>query len=255
MPTLDTAMDGISSMEDTEETSKPASPLKRFAPLAVIAAGLALFFALDGPSYINMDTLRDNREVLAGFVQDNLVIALLGFMALYAVLVAISFPGASILTLVGGFLFGAFTGTAAVVIGATLGATAVFFAAKTALGASLRDKLGSGKLAKFEAGLKDNELSYLFILRLVPLFPFFLVNVAPALFNVKTRNYVLSTFFGIIPGSFVYASVGNGIGAVFDSGGEANLSGLMFQPQVILPILGLMVLALIPVIYKRVKRG
>ena len=245
MNTLNTAVEAV-----------PApSPLKRFAPLAVIAAGLALFFALDGPSHINMDTLRDNREVLAAFVENNHVIALLGFTALYAVLVAISFPGASILTLVGGFLFGTVAGTAAVVVAATLGATAVFFAAKTALGASLRDRLGSGKLAKFEEGLRDNELSYLFILRLVPLFPFFLVNVAPALFNVKTRNYVLSTFFGIIPGSFVYASVGNGIGAVFDRGGEADLGGLMFQPQVILPIVGLILLALVPILYKRFTRG
>jgi len=236
----------------------PDSPLRRFAPLAVIAITLVLFFVFDGPSYFNMETLRENREVLSVFVKDNALLAFAGFIALYAVLTGISFPGASILTIVGGFLFGAFAGTAAVVVGATIGATAVFFAAKTALGASLREKLGpnskgESKLAKFEEGLRDNELSYLFILRLVPIFPFFLVNVAPALFDVKTRNYILSTFFGIIPGSFVYASVGNGIGAVFDRGEDANLSGLMFQPQVILPIIGLILLALIPVIYKRMK--
>jgi uncharacterized membrane protein YdjX (TVP38/TMEM64 family) len=241
------------AIDTAPDASEAKSPIKRFAPLGIIALGLALFFYFDGPSYVNMDSLRENREVLAGFVQENFLLAFLGFIAAYAVLVAISFPGSSILTIVGGFLFGAFTGTLGVVIAATLGATAIFFAAKTAFGESLRAKLGSGKLAKFEEGLKDNELSYLFILRLVPIFPFFLVNVAPALFDVKTRNYMISTFFGIIPGSFVYASVGNGIGAVFDRGEEANLSGLMFQPAVIGPILGLIALAMIPVIYKRVK--
>ena len=241
------------AIDTAPDASEAKSPIKRFAPLGIIALGLALFFYFDGPSYVNMDSLRENREVLAGFVQEHFLLAFLGFIAAYAVLVAISFPGSSILTIVGGFLFGAFTGTLGVVIAATLGATAIFFAAKTAFGESLRAKLGSGKLAKFEEGLKDNELSYLFILRLVPIFPFFLVNVAPALFDVKTRNYMISTFFGIIPGSFVYASVGNGIGAVFDRGEEANLSGLMFQPAVIGPILGLIALAMIPVIYKRVK--
>ena len=239
------------TLEADAEASKPL--WKRLLPLGVIAAGLAIFFALDGPSYINLDTLRENRDVLAGFVQDNFVVAILGFIALYAVLTAISFPGAWILTVVGGFLFGTVAGTAGVVIGATLGAIALFLAAKSAFGDVLRKKVDSDRLRKFEEGLRENELSYLFILRLVPLFPFLLVNIAPAFFDVKLRNYALATFFGIIPGSLVYASVGNGIGAVFDRGEEANLSGLMFQPQVILPILGLIALALIPVIYKRVK--
>ena len=236
-----------------DTTPAPAPLWKRFLPLAVIGAGLAAFFALGGPDYISMDALRENRDVLAGFVQSNFALALFGFVALYAVLVAISFPGASLLTLVGGFLFGVWTGTLAVVVAATLGATAVFFAAKTAFGDALKRKLDGERLGKFEEGLRENELSYLFILRLVPLFPFFLVNIAPALLDVKTRNYVLSTFLGIIPGSFVYASVGNGIGSVFDAGGEAKLSGLMFQPSVILPILGLIMLALVPVIYKRIR--
>ena len=240
---------------DTTQTDAPAptSPIKRFAPLAVIVLGMVAFFALGGPDYINLDTLKDNRETLAAFVQDNFVVAILGFMALYAVLVAISFPGASVLTLSGGFLFGVVTGTTAVVLGATLGATIVFLVARTAFGDTLRSKLDGERLKKFEAGLRENELSYLFILRLVPVFPFFLVNIAPALFDVKTRNYVLSTLFGIIPGSLVYASVGNGIGAVLDQGGEIQLAGLMTQPSVILPIVGLALLALIPVVYKRVK--
>jgi len=226
---------------------------KRLLPLGIIAIALGAFFALGGPDYINMESLRENRDVLAGFVESNFVIAILGFIAIYAVLTAISFPGAWVLTLVGGFLFGTVTGTLAVVIAATLGATALFLAARYAFGDILRSKADGGAIKKFEKGLKEDELSYMFILRLVPIFPFFLVNIAPAFFDVKLRNYLIATFFGIIPGSFVYASVGNGIGAVFDSGEDANLSGLMFQPSVILPIIGLILLAMIPVVYKRIK--
>ena len=110
-------------------------------------------------------------------------------------------------------------------------------------------------MQKFEAGLKENEFSYMFILRLIPAFPFFIVNIVPALFDVKLRNYMITTLLGIIPGSLVYASVGNGIGAVFDQGGEVQLSGLMLQPKVILPIVGLILLSLLPIIHKKIRAG
>ena len=246
-----THMDELS----TDAPPRGKSLARRLAPLLVVAGGLGAFFALDGPSYVSLDTLRDNRAALGAFVQENWLLAFAGFMALYAVLVAISFPGASVLTLVGGFLFGTLAGTLGVVVGATLGAVAIFAMARTAFGQTLKAKADGKLLGRFEEGLRENELSYLFILRLVPLFPFWLVNIAPAFFDVKLRNYAIATFFGIIPGSLVYASVGNGIGAVFDRGEEADLAGLMFQPAVIGPILGLVGLALIPVIYKRLKRA
>ena len=237
----------------TPETPEAKPLWRRLLPLGVIALGLALFFALGGPGYINIDALRDNRDVLAAFVSDNFVVAIIGFIAIYATLTAISFPGAWVLSVVGGFLFGTWVGGFAIVTGATIGAVALFLAARSAFGDVLRRRFDGELLRKFQKGLQDNELSYLFILRLVPLFPFLLVNIAPALFDVKLRNYIIATFFGIIPGALVYASVGNGIGAVFDRGEDANLSGLMFQPSVILPIIGLIALALVPVIYKRVK--
>jgi uncharacterized membrane protein YdjX (TVP38/TMEM64 family) len=235
---------------DQQTVSK--SPIKRFAPLLVIAAGLAAFFALGGPQYFNLESLRANREVLAAFVDGNFLLAILGFMGLYAVLTAISFPGASVMSLFGGFMFGTVAGTFGIVIGATLGATALFLAARYAIGDSLRKKAGP-YMQKFEAGLKENEFSYMFILRLIPAFPFFIVNIVPALFDVKLRNYMITTLLGIIPGSLVYASVGNGIGAVFDQGGEVQLSGLMLQPKVILPIVGLILLSLLPIIHKKIR--
>lgn len=237
---------------DVPETGAKKSLVKRLAPLGIIAAALALFFALGGPDYVNLDTLKDNRELLSGFVKDNLVLTLAGFIALYAVLVGISFPGASFLSIFGGFMFGTLMGGAGIVIGATIGAAGIFLAARYAIGDALSKKAGP-YMKKFETGLKENELSYLFILRLIPAFPFFIVNIVPALFDVKLRNYIISTFFGIIPGALVYASIGDGIGAVFDAGDDVKLSGLMTQPRILAPIIGLIVLALIPVIYKKIK--
>lgn len=236
-----------------EPAAKAPKPLwKRLLPLGITALALGLFFALGGPDYVSIDSLRENRDALSALVSDNFALVLLGFIALYAILVGISFPGASFLTIFGGFLFGTLVGGMAVVIGATIGATAIFLAARYAFGDALSKKAGP-YMRKFEAGLKENELSYLFILRLIPAFPFFIVNIVPALFDVKLRNYVLSTFIGIIPGSFVYASVGAGVGAIFDTGGEVQLSGLMLQPKIIGPIVGLIALSLLPILYKKFK--
>ena len=245
-------MTDLATIEADAPASTPKPLWKRLLPLGIIGVALALFFALGGPDYVSIDSLRENRDALAALVTDNFLFVFLGFIGLYALLVGISFPGAGFLSIFGGFLFGTLTGAFGIVIGATIGATAIFLAARYALGDTLRAKAGP-YMKKFEAGLKENELSYLFILRLVPLFPFFIVNIVPALFDVKIRNYVLSTAFGIIPGSLVYASVGAGIGAIFDAGEEVQLSGLMLQPKVIGPILGLIALSLVPILYKKFK--
>lgn len=245
-------IDTLDESAPQAEISSAPSGLKRFAPLAIVAIALTAFFALGGPQYLNIETLRDNRELLTGFVESNFILAIGGFIMLYALLVGISFPGASILSLFGGFMFGTIAGTSGIVIGATLGATCIFLAARYALGDSLRKKAGP-YMAKFEDGLKENEFSYMLILRLVPAFPFFIVNIVPALFDVKLRNYALTTFLGIIPGSLVYASVGAGVGEIFEQGGEVELGGLMLQPKVILPIVGIIALSLLPIIYKKIK--
>lgn len=232
------------------ETGASKTGIKRFLPVLLIVSGFVAFFAVGGPEYINLDSLRDNQDMLKAFVAENLLVSLLGFLVLYAVLVAISVPGASFLSIFGGFLFGILPGTIAVVIGATIGATTLFMAARSAFGTGLAAKAGPF-MQKFEKGLKENELSYLFILRLVPLFPFFIVNIVPALFDVKIRNYIFSTLFGIIPGALVYVSVGNGIGDALRAGEDVPLSGLMFRPAVIWPIIGLILLSSIPIVYKK----
>ena len=137
--------------------------------------------------------------------------------------------------------------------GATAGATIVFLIARSALGETLRAKAGP-RIRRMEEGFRADALSYLLVLRLIPLFPFWLVNIVPAFLGVPVRTYVLGTFIGIIPGSFVYASVGNGLGAVFEAGGTPDL-GIIFEPAILLPIVGLAVLALLPVAYRKVRVG
>ena len=172
-------------------------------------------------------------------------------MALYAAVIALSVPGGAILTIAGGFLFGIAPATLYVVVGATIGATIIFLIARTALGDSLRARAGP-RIRRMEEGFRADALSYLLVLRLIPIFPFWLVNIVPAFLGVPLRTYVLGTFVGIIPGSFVYASVGNGLGAVFEAGQTPDL-GIIFKPEILLPIVGLAALALLPVAYRRYR--
>ena len=244
----------MAQLDDTPAEERKGSAIKRFLPLAIIGAALAAFFAFDLQYFVSLDALQAYRGELTDFADANPLLAPLGLVALYALLVAISFPLASFLTIFAGFMFGTLIGGTAVLFGATLGAAIIFAVAKTALGDSLRRKAGPW-MQKFEAGFQENELSYLFIVRLVPAFPFWLINLAPALLGMKLRNFVIATFFGIIPGTFVYASIGAGAGAVLDAGDELNLSWtLMLQPEILLPLVGLMVLGAIPVVIKRFRK-
>ncbi len=233
-----------------KDTPKAQSKLLgRIVPLALIGAGFGAFVLFDLGSYLSLDALRENRAWLATQVADNHLLAALTFIAVYAAAVAVSVPGATVLTLLGGFLFGALWGTAYTVIGATLGATLIFLAAKTALADLLRAKAGAA-LAKMQDGFRENELNYLFVLRLVPAFPFFIVNIVPGLLGVSLRNFVIATFFGIIPGTAVYATFGAGLGEIFESGGELSLEGIL-SPELVAGMIGLAALAVLPVIIKK----
>jgi uncharacterized membrane protein YdjX (TVP38/TMEM64 family) len=215
----------------------------------VLIAGLVVFFALGLQRYISFEVLRENREALLAWVQQKGLLAAIIYIMIYAVAVAFSLPGGAVMSITGGFLFGTLWGALYIVIGATLGATALFIIAKTALGDPLRTRAGPW-LQKMEAGFRENAMSYLLVLRLVPLFPFFVVNLVPAFLGVSLPTYVIGTFFGIIPGVFVYASVGAGLGSIFDSGETFSASGIL-TPQILIALIGLAILALIPVVYKK----
>jgi uncharacterized membrane protein YdjX (TVP38/TMEM64 family) len=224
---------------------------KRLIPLFVLAAGLVAFFALGLDQYLTFDALKENRAWLLDQVEQSPVFAALVYMAIYIAVVAFSLPGGAVMTITGGFLFGQWLGSVYVVFAATVGATILFIAAKTALGDLLRAKAGPF-LQKMEAGFREDALSYLLVLRLIPLFPFFIVNLVPAFLGVSLQVFFIATFAGIIPGSFVFATVGAGLGSIFDAGGDFSAGGIL-TPEIITALVGLAVLALLPVIYKRYK--
>lgn len=222
----------------------------RLLPLLLLVIGFTLFFYLDGPSYIDLNNLKAQRANLAALVERLGIFAPILYGALYALVVALSLPLGSVMTITAGFLFGIAVGTASVVIGATIGASILFVAIQMGFGQSSRgDSGGDGWMNKMQAGFKRNAFSYLLVLRLVPVFPFALVNMAAALVGMPLSAYFFATLFGIMPGTFVYILVGNGLGAIFDSGGTPNL-GIIFEPLYLAPILGLAVLVLLPVGYR-----
>ncbi len=225
--------------------------LKRWLPLALMVIGVAVAFAAGLDRYLTFDALRDNRATLLDLVERHWLIASLGFVLAYTVVVALSLPGATIMTLAGGFLFGVATGSALTVVGATLGATALFLIARTALGDLLRQKAGPF-LARMADGFNKDAFNYLLFLRLVPVFPFWAVNLVPAVLGMRLGPFVLATALGIIPGTVVFAAFGAGLGSVFDSGAEVDLKSVL-NPTLIAALVGLGLLALLPVAVKRIR--
>jgi uncharacterized membrane protein YdjX (TVP38/TMEM64 family) len=224
--------------------------IMRWLPIALIGAGAAAAVYFGG-DYLSFSALSENREALTAFRDANFAMTVAIFMALYVVAVAFSVPGAVWLTIGAGFLFGTALATGLTVIAATVGAVLIFLAARTSLGAALHEKAGAW-LGRIEAGFREGEVSYLLIMRLVPAVPFFIANLAPAFLGVRLSTFAWTTLVGIIPGTAVYASVGAGLGAVFDQGGEPDL-GIIFTPAVLGPLLGLAALSALPVIVKKLR--
>jgi uncharacterized membrane protein YdjX (TVP38/TMEM64 family) len=222
--------------------------------LAIIAAILALR-ATGLAEHLSLETLARHRVALTEFVADNLLLAALAYVAIYAAAVALSVPGAVILTLTGGFLFGAVLGTLLTVVAATLGATGIFLLATRIFGADALDRLGP-TAQKLAEGIRGNAASYLLVLRLVPIFPFFLVNLVPAFVGVKLLTYVVTTFVGILPGTAVFTLAGAGLGDVLAAGGDFDI-GSVLTPQIIGALLGLAALSLaaIPIKARLARRS
>lgn len=227
---------------------KTSSPWTRYLPIAVIATGAvaALFFARD---YLSFDALAANYQHLIDWRDQNWALSIVVFMAAYTLSVAFSVPGAVWLTLIGGFLFGTVLGSVMVVSAATLGAVLIFIAARTALGDTLRAR-ASGWLARMEDGFREGQISYLLIMRLVPAVPFFVANLAPAFLGARLWTYTWTTLLGIIPGTVVYISIGAGLGEQL-ARGEAPDLGVIFEPHILGPLLGLAFLAALPLVLKR----
>ncbi|MFK7837302.1 MAG: TVP38/TMEM64 family protein [Sulfitobacter sp.] len=239
-------------MTDMSNVTPEKSGLRRYLPLIAIAV-VAVVGAFTLRDYLSFDALRDNREALIAFRDSNYLLTVLAFIAVYVTIVAFSLPGAAIGTLTGGFLFGTALGTGINITGATIGAVLIFQAARMGLGDRLKERMDAsdGLVAKIKKGIDENQWSMLFFIRLVPAVPFFVANLIPAFVGVPLYRFAISTFVGIIPGSLVYTSVGAGLGEVFAKGETPNL-GIIFEPHILLPILGLTALSVLPVVIKAV---
>jgi uncharacterized membrane protein YdjX (TVP38/TMEM64 family) len=223
-------------------------PLKRWLPIGIIATALATAYALGLHDYISVQTLSDNREALQSFVAQNMLLAALTYMAVYILAVALSFPGASFLTIASGFSFGWLLGGALTAVSATIGASIIFLAARTAFGDLLQRKAGD-RILKLRDGFQEDSFNYLLFLRLAPIFPFWLINLAPALFGMRLGPYVLATFVGILPGTFAYAYFGQGISSAID------MEGSVVSPELLIGLGALGLASLLPVVLKRIRRA
>ena len=228
-----------------------ATMLKRWLPLMILAGLIAAVFAFGLDRYLSLEALRDNRAALLAIVEDHMLTTAVGFVLVYAGVVALSLPGATVMTLAGGFLFGTWLGTLLNVLGATVGSALLFLVARSAIGDALRKRAGPF-LNRMEEGFRRDAFNYLLFLRLVPAFPFWAVNLAPALLGMRVAPFVAATMIGIIPGTIVYTAFGAGLGQIFDAGAEVKLQDV-FSPTLIAALIGLGMLALLPIAVRRFR--
>lgn len=221
------------------------NPWLKLAVLVLFAGGVAAFFAFGGRRTITLETLKANREALLDFTRSHYFQMVLIACAVYTASTALSLPGGLVLSLATGFLFGRWVGTAIIVSSATLGATLVFLAARYLFADAARARSG-GLAEKINRGFTEDSLNYLLFLRLVPVFPFWLVNLAPAFTGIRLSTYVLGTAIGIVPGSFVFANLGQSLGRI-----ESLKGALSKETLAAFALLGLF--ALLPVILRKLR--
>jgi len=261
--TLMTAPEKTDKTAGPKTGQAPAGRIRKWLPLAVLGLFTVLAFSLGLHRELTLSNLIMRRQELAGLVDDNIAFALLAYLSVYAFAVALSFPGASLLTVAGGFMFGWFLGGSATVFGATLGACAVFLAARSSLGDVLTKRAGPF-LSRLGEGFRNDAFNYLLFLRLTPVFPFWLVNIAPAVFQVPLATYASATFLGIVPGTFAFAFIGSGLDSVIAAQEKASpgcaaagtcqvdLSALV-TPQILVAFFALGIVSLIPVALKKIR--
>ncbi|MAK60304.1 MAG: TVP38/TMEM64 family protein [Ponticaulis sp.] len=240
----------------TDQTSETKPDRKtnwwlRLLPVALIIGVLLTVYLTGAHKVLSLETLKDQRESLNAYVAENLLLAVGAYLLVYALATIFMLPGALWITLTGGFLFGLVGGSVATVFAATIGATTLFTIARTSIGQPLRQRAGPF-LKRLEAGFSENALSYMFFLRFMPAVPFPVANIAPALLGAKPREFVISTFFGIMPGVIAYTWLGAGLGGIFDRGEELNLSGLF--TQIAPPMIALALVSLLPVAIKALRK-
>jgi uncharacterized membrane protein YdjX (TVP38/TMEM64 family) len=218
---------------------------KKLIILAIGAILIVLFFYLDLPGYLTLDSLKANRTALSEIYMEHKFAVVSLFIALYIIQTALSLPGATIFSLAAGAIFGAVTGTVYTVTAAAVGATLAFLATRYIFGDTVRNKFGA-RLEKLNRELSREGLHYLLFLRLVPLFPFFMINLAAGLTNIRLRTFFLGTLFGIIPGSFVYCNAGASLASI-------NSLRDIASPRTLGSFALLGLFSLMPVLYRKIK--
>ena len=227
--------------------------IKRFGPLILVALAVAVVLASGLADHLSLVELKARRDQLQDFVALHPALSFGLYILIYIAVVSLSLPGALVMTLSGGFLFGPWLGAAVASSGASLGAAVIFLVCRSAVGDSLRGKAGS-TISKIEEGVRRDAFSYILTLRLIPVMPFWLVNLAAGFVNIPLRTFLAATVLGILPGSLVYSGLGAGLGEVFASGQEPNLR-VIFEPHVLLPLVGLGLLSLLPVVLRRFRKS
>ena len=238
------------SMRDTTQGTPRYLRVLPLVALAIVAVVAGYMFR----DLLTFETLRDNREALLAFRDAHYAVLLAGFIAVYVAIVALSLPGAAVTSVTGGFLFGLVVGTAANAVSATIGASLLFLAVRWGIGEALTKKIetSEGRIKTIRTALVDNEISVLLLLRLLPVVPFFVAILLPALVGVRFRNFVWTTALGILPGCAVFTSIGVGLGGVFDRGQAPDLS-ILWSPQILGPILGLAALSALPILIRGIR--
>ena len=228
------------------------SHLLRFIPLLLIIIAIALVFYFKLDHYLSFESIKTHKDLLLTGIDQYYALSVCVFILIYIIIVTLSIPGATFLTLTAGFLFGILWGTVYVIISATIGATCLFLIVQLSVGQWLAAK-NSHWVTRMQTGFQKNALQYLLFLRLVPLFPFSVINVVSGILNIKKSTFVIGTLFGIIPGSLIYTLLGNGLGHAFSTGKAPDLS-IIFAPHIFWPLVGLAILSLAPIVYKYFKR-
>ncbi len=252
--------------KDSDNSGRTGFSVLRWLPILIIAVVMTIVMAAGWHRYVSFQSIGLNYEAMKIFIKDNLLIAVLVYVATYVVVVALSLPGGLVMTLAGGLLFGWLIGCVAAMIGATIGSTAIFLIARTACGDLMATRAGPW-LGTFRAGFQEHALSYLLFLRLVPAFPFVVVNIAPALLGVKLSTYIVGTVVGILPGTAAFAIAGAGLGSVIKAqnkvfadciaakGSDACVYSIdtsaLVTKELLIAFAALGVVALIPVVIKK----
>ena len=223
--------------------------IKKLMPLSFIIVAMIVVISTGLHRYITLDNLYLYEQILQNAIIDNPFWSNILFIVIYIVAVALSLPIALILTLSSGFIFGTLWGGILTIIGATLGASIIFLSTRYALRDFMIKKAGH-HLTRFETGLQKHENTYLLAIRLIPLFPFFLINIIAALVGVKFKTFFFTTAIGISPATFIYASIGNGLSHVIRQGKEVD-PAIIFETSLFLPLTALGLLVLLPMIIKK----